>query len=53
MLISCAAFCLPQDAQDLREAACVIPKEKCFTKYDRALKSAGMDPDRHALLGWA
>lgn len=29
------------------------PRENCFTKSDRALKSAGMDPDRHILLHWA
>eukprot|EP00076_Gallus_gallus_P035280 XP_025000818.1 sperm-associated antigen 4 protein isoform X1 [Gallus gallus] len=34
-----------KDAQDLREAACVMPKEKCFTKCDRALKSAGVSID--------
>ncbi|XP_040511960.1 sperm-associated antigen 4 protein isoform X3 [Gallus gallus] len=34
-----------KDAQDLREAVCVIPKEKCFTKYDQALKSAGVSID--------
>lgn len=53
MLISCTAFCLPQEVQLLKEAVPVRPRENCFTKSDRALKSAGMDPDRHVFLRWA
>lgn len=53
MVVSRVPFCLSQELQDMRMAMSAMPLEESIQMSAWALKSAGTDAGKQALLRWA